>query len=41
MTLDQLSKEYGVTKQRIKQIEQKSLKKLKNNDNKFGLKDYL
>ncbi len=41
MTLEHLAKEYGVSRQRIKQIEQKSLKKLKNNDNKFGLKDYL
>lgn len=40
-TLEEVGKEFGVTRERIRQIEAKSLQKLKNNEKSQKLKDYL
>ena len=39
--LEEIGKEYGITRERIRQIEKKALIKMKRNDKKIGLKDYL
>ncbi len=41
MTLEDIGQEYGLTRERIRQIESKVLRKLRKRDNKIGLKDYL
>ena len=40
-TLDEIGKQFGVTRERIRQLESKALKKLKNKACKERLKDYL
>ncbi|MFA6492859.1 MAG: RNA polymerase sigma factor RpoD [Patescibacteria group bacterium] len=40
-TLEEVGKEFGVTRERIRQIEAKSLQKLKKNEQSQKLKDYL
>jgi len=40
-TLEEVGKEFGVTRERIRQIEAKSLQKLKKNEQAAKLKDYL
>ena len=40
-TLEEVGKEFGVTRERIRQIEAKALQKLKLNDDAKKLKDYL
>ena len=40
-TLEEVGKEFGVTRERIRQIEAKSLQKLKKNEQASKLKDYL
>jgi len=40
-TLEEVGKEFGVTRERIRQIEAKSLQKLKKDEKSTKLKDYL
>jgi len=40
-TLEEVGKEFGVTRERIRQIEAKSLQKLRKNEQTIKLKDYL
>ena len=41
MTLEEIGKQYGLTKERIRQIESKALQKLRNPNRSKILKDYL
>ena len=41
MTLEDIGQEYGLTRERIRQIESKTLRKLRKKDNKIGLRNYL
>jgi RNA polymerase primary sigma factor len=40
MTLEQIGRRFGLTRERIRQIEQKALRKLRHRARKLGLKDY-
>ena len=40
-TLEEVGKEFGVTRERIRQIEAKSLQKMKKHEQAAKLKDYL
>jgi RNA polymerase primary sigma factor len=41
MTLDAIGKKYGITRERIRQVESKALSKLRHPTRQTGLKDYL
>lgn len=41
MTLEDIGHEYGLTRERIRQIESKTLRKLRKKDKKIGLRNYL
>lgn len=41
MTLEEIGERYGLTRERVRQIKEKSIRKLKNNSRSMLLKDYL